>query len=408
MVNRTTNWSTPSNGVAVNRPSESGRANLYRGMFDWLLGIVPNDALSLRNTLQLMLGFARQSPNLLPLLIPGQTSETSYREFCNRIDVFRWFATADSVLRFRRHADVQLSTTLQRIEALTPFHGLWTTEGIGYYWTTFALQNNASPNALLSGCSQNDLPNKCLLPLHTGMGLAFASHLVTRLTGRSSRLEVRTILRQFIQLCRDNARSGYTDASLEAIGLVCQILRPRLVQTIHRELIEIDPLLVPNFWHGCGRGLYFSPASVFPCSNAVWPSLRRAMSEPPDKSARMNAVAGFAWAVALVNIRDPLILEALLKRHGRELCGCDAFANGVSSAAAVWDDWSPDSRYLADMCRHLPTAKSELANDWNQHARSYCDGDLPSRHVNVKQSNKLEGLFQYQSAASGDTRSEIR
>src|SRR5258708_19112509 len=86
----------------------------------------------------------------------------------------------------------------------------------------------------------------------------------------------------------------------------------------HREIY-------PCFWHGVGRAIYFSPLNFLPGRSAPWAGIGMCMSEPPDASARRNALAGFAWAMTLINIGYPEILTQALKHHGDSLTEPEAF-----------------------------------------------------------------------------------
>lgn len=373
-------------------PKSQGRTDLYRGMLGWCLGAI-TEPFDPRSTIDVVLGITRDSHNLFPLLVPGRTSQVSYRELSSKLAAFRWFATADSLLESNRN---DLSVAVRTVEAMEPYRGLWTTEGLGYFYASAALQAKTARTSLLAEFSWPDLPARSLLPLHTGMGLAIATHVVARLTGQTHRQKIRDALDRYISLCRENSRPEYANAAMEALGLICKLRPGGLVIPVSRELAQLEPGMLGMFWHGVGRGLYFSPANFCPYSSAVWPSLRLAWSEPPDHQGRLNAVSGFAWAAALVNIRAPATLELLLKRQGHAISDSeDAFAHGVASATNVWHSWSPGTPYSSRLCEYRPRfANTEFSNDWVRHARSQCDG---SRFRAMPQGENLQGLFEYQS-----------
>jgi len=89
------------------------------------------------------------------------------------------------------------------------------------------------------------------------------------------------------------------------------------------------------FWHGVGRGAYFAPANSLPYWSDPWQCFETSM-RIPHELGRRNAVAGCAWAMTLVNLRQPEIIATLLDQYGSQLAADDAFANGVFSALAVW------------------------------------------------------------------------
>src|SRR5262249_32373589 len=149
------------------------------------------------------------------------------------------------------------------------------------------------------------VPSRWLIPLHTGMGLALAGDHLRTTRGRGPWADPRRGGEAFLTRCRENSMQGYARACAEAPCLMALNGRPAPVPVIDRELSALGGDLPDRFWHGFGRALYFSPANFLPCTSMVWPSIRRAGREPPHASGRSNALAGLAWALTLVNIRDP-------------------------------------------------------------------------------------------------------
>jgi hypothetical protein len=176
-------------------------------------------------------------------------------------------------------------------------------------------------------------------------------------------------LDSYVDLCRANACPGLADAMLEALGLVVQLVRPEWVDRLDASLREWHPDLVGLFWHGVGRGLYFAPARVLPCGNVVWPGAQTAATRAPHARARDNAVAGFAWAVALVNVRDPKALDALLRRHEGAISQTAAFAQGAAGAAAVWHAWAPRAPGIVGPCRLRQAPRTNRPGDLFQYRR---------------------------------------
>jgi hypothetical protein len=387
----------PGRGGGDTAPAGAGaRADLYRGIAGSLVGGLAGEALSPRNALKALAEIALHWPDLVRLAVPGRASRAAWVEFRNKVEAFRCFATADTTLRPPRHGGADLASLLWRLEVLDVYQGLWTTEGLGYYHTTAALERAGRPTGLLAECGGAPVPAKCLVPLHTGMGLAFASRCLTACPGEAPSAQVRRQLDQFLGLCQQNARPGYGGACVEALGLVARLVRPRLVPVLDEHLLKMDGDTAGRLWHGVGRGLYFSPANFLPCSSVVWPALRKARCEPPHELGRLNAVAGFAWAATLVNVRDPDVLEMLLSHHGPELSDSDAFANGVRSAAIVWHDWAPGAPYWEQLCRHRPkTTDAALLESWGRHATSHCGGALSRQHGALKRQGRLGDLFEY-------------
>jgi hypothetical protein len=170
-----------------------------------------------------------------------------------------------------------------------------------------------------------------------------------------------------------------------------------LVPTIDRQLSVIDPDIVGYFWHGVGRGLYFLPLNAVPCASSSWRAAEMAQSEAPHALGRLNALAGLVWAVTLVNIRHPEILEAFLKQHGNAFSANDAFANGVSSALMIWYDMQGDDPYLQAFCDYQSDATAPgLVQLWNSQVRGPCQEALQSYYGVLKAQHGLDEVFRYQ------------
>jgi hypothetical protein len=343
-----------------------GRAGLYQALLDWAVAACTREAVRPANLLRLAARVACQSPALLRLAVPGAASRAAWSEFRNKADAFRLFATAGAVLGAGAGNAPDLPAAVRRTAGLEPYAGLWTTEGLGFFYASAALGRAGRPSRLLS---DGRLPARSLVPLHTGVGLALALAALPGITDPAAPERVGPGLAGYVGLCRNNARPGFAGAVLEALGLVAQLVRPGWVDRLDRELTARHPDLVGLFWHGVGRGLYFAPARVLPCGNVVWPGARTAATRPPHPRARDNAVAGFAWAVTLVNARDPDALGALLRRHGGAIARTDAFAHGTAAAAAVWRTWAPHAGGLGDLGRAGPGAAADRPDELFQYQR---------------------------------------
>jgi hypothetical protein len=120
-----------------------------------------------------------------------------------------------------------------------------------------------------------------------------------------------------------------------------------------------------------------------------------AQREPPHEVGRLNALVGLVWALTLVNIYQPKILETLLRRHGRELSQQDALANGVSSAVIIWLDSTGDHSCLDALFQHRPD--SDLNRLWTEQVLQPGQNALQRFYPVIKKQNWLGEVFQYQS-----------
>jgi hypothetical protein len=157
-------------------------------------------------------------------------------------------------------------------------------------------------------------------------------------------------------------------------------------------LAGADGDLPALFWHGVGRGLYFSPTNFLPSACWAWGGLEKAGAEPPHEVGRLNAVAGLAWALTLVNVRHPGILELFVARYGARLGDDRAFANGVRSAALVWHHWAPDTPHVAALCRHA--SRAAPAERWAALVSEPVNAALAALYPRLAQQG-LGALFRY-------------
>jgi hypothetical protein len=326
--------------------ASAGRDGLRRAVWDWAAARCDWRTIGLGSMLRLAFRSLLISPELLRLAVPGSASRSAWTEFRNKSEAFRLFWTAGETLKKVASHGSDLARAVCQAGSLEPYEGLWSTEGLGYFYASGALRGTERMVGLLVSQASYELPTRSLIPLHTGMGLALALAFLSRIVGPGSHGQVQHSLAQYISLCRDNALPGYADAALEALGLVTELVRPTLVDILDKELAESSPELLGLFWHGVGRGLYFSPARALPCGDVVWPGVITAYNRPPHLLARDNAVAGFAWAVTLVNGRDPDDLDCLVQVHEAKIPPTDAWAQGVAAAAALWHAWSPQERRI--------------------------------------------------------------
>jgi hypothetical protein len=231
------------------------------------------------------------------------------------------------------------------------------------------------------------LPALAVVPFHTGAGLSFAGRLLATDGTRSP-----ADLARWIALWEENARPGYGGIAVEALGLVARNLYPYLLPRLGELLRAIDPGLAEYLWHGAGRGLYFAPTHALPHSGALSRAFEKARREPPDESGRRNATAGLAWALTLVNLREPEILAGVLRRHGGEIGSAEAFANGVASAVVVWYDIVGLDSHLDAFLAHRPDGPAPAAL-WRDLVVRPCEEVLQHTYPQLRQGGGLASLF---------------
>ena len=261
---------------------------------------------------------------------------TAWHELRNKLEAFETFQYADVILDCQGLSTDQLVGQIENAEGSGPYLKLWLTEGLGFALTE-AVWEREEPRELLRQQALTSLPADSLIPLHTGMGLSLARRVVPDLVEQSP-AGIRQALARFEALCRSNARDGFALASYEALGLIARQLAPESMSVIDRELAREDETsrYRDAFWHGAGRGLYFVASQAWPGSSER--AVHRIREEMPDGRPQLNALAGLAWALALVNFRQPEVVEAFVAADGFSEPEHRAMSQGIASAALLWRD----------------------------------------------------------------------
>jgi hypothetical protein len=248
-------------------------------------------------------------------------------------------------------------------------------EGIGNYYGDKALEATPDPVALLTDESTRSLPPWSLTMLHAGIGMSFAKAVLKTLETNSPAEDVRAAIDRFARLCRNSSRQGYAGAALESFGLAARTLYPNLVAAIDREMTAVDPELAGYFWHGVGRAMYFEPMNMLPSVNAPWRAVRRLDQEVPNALARKNALAGICWAITVVNMRQPIVMEAFLRHHGELAEQEDAFRNGLTSSLLMRYDTTRDGTNIAPFIHYQP-ADADAHAAWKRLLTAPCEHAL--------------------------------
>lgn len=346
-----------------------------------------------RSMIRLALETIQQSAATARLFVPWPEIRLSLQEFQNKLDAFKLFEHVDSVLQIKSEPEVCLGELVKRTEMLDPYRAVWATEGLGHYWANRSWRQGKPPQNLLTD-KRCELPLKSLCALHAGMGLAFADQLMKTLDSSSREVEIRSVLERFIVVCRENSKAGYAGVAYESLGLVTRNLYPHMIPQVEQELRKFDERLLDYFWHGVGRGIYFAPANFFPDSNSSKWALKMTRQQPSDDKGRINALSGFSWALTLVNIRHPEILENLLRNHAHELN--DGFTNGVSSSVVIWLNSAPNDRSLEAFCEYTTDPSNDvLAAQWEQMVRRPCRETLNRIYPVLQKQQSFEDLFRY-------------
>jgi len=329
------------------------------------------------------------------VLLPGDTQRLAVMEFRNKLEIFTQVRNLSNILHLPSNELLPLPELVAKAYTLSPFLALWAVEGLGEYYTTLYTRLSGHFPQRLLWEENAPVPAKSLLMLHAGLGLSFAYNLLSTVSPSSPQHEIANVVRTFVTLCRENSRQGYLGAAIESLGLVSRVFYSTMPNLVHDELEAIAPEYLGFFWHGYGRALYFGPAYFLPVLRSAWGALDREISGLRDE---MSAAAGLAWALTLVNMRQPEIEEGVLKTYISGSRFQEGFANGVASCIVMRQDTTPDEPLLSAFYRHRPgSGDNQLTELWRRCIYEPALNALSSYHPVLKQHHALDQVFRFQS-----------
>ena len=319
------------------------------------------------------------------------------QEFANKLHIITLVTQVHSQLGLDQEGVQPLPLLVEKAAVLETFPRLWAVEGLGNYIGDHAMASAGS--TVVTGLLSNPatmLPSWTLTMLHAGIGMSFAKYVLKRLEPSSSADVVRGAIREFVSLCRNSSQRGYAGAALESLGLATRTLYPSLVPLLDEHIPAVDPDLHGYFWHGAGRAMYFDPMNMLPSVNAPWRAIRRLEQEAPHDLARRNVLSGLAWALTVVNMRQPMVMEAFLRHHGDLAASHDAFTNGVTSSVLMRYDTTRDDPWITPFIAHEPPpADGGVGELWRRLITRPCERALHEQYPVLLAGHALEELFHY-------------
>ena len=332
------------------------------------------------------------------LRVSAIDKSATQHEFANKLYIISLVTQVEHQLGLADSAHTPLAEIVERARKLESFPRLWAVEGIGNWYTERAWDkaNGADPVNVLTDDAAAGIPAWSLTMLNAGIGMSFANRLLKKLGDTPTADQVAEAVTRFERLCRDSASPGYAGAALESLGLATRTLYPNLVMPIHQDLERSHPDLVAYFWHGAGRATYFDPMTMLPSSNAPWSALDRIVKDAPSDLARLNMISGLSWAITVVNMRHPEVMESFLRHHAESLRANGAFHNGMTSALLMRYDTSYDDPFIHPFFLHEPAADDTvLVSAWKSMIAEPAEFALTTTYRQLREANQLEELFRY-------------
>lgn len=358
----------------------TGNAHLVQDAMTWRPGSFSNPA-DFCGLFKMGIQALHQSAGLVKTLSSAPENRVEWQELQNKLESFSFFEQVDLEFNISKSGPLPLAELVARAKQLESYRSVWLMEGLGHYYSDFCLRHREMPSLSSLG-----LPIASLVPMHAGMGLSLAEWLLPSIEQNPSSVQI------FLETCRSCSHPGYFGVSCEALGLATRNLYPHLLLPIDEAISAIDEEVIAYFWHGVGRAIYFSPSNFFPWQAAPWQGLRSCFTEPPHAIGRNNALSGFCWALTLVNICHPEIIETFLRHHAGELTQNDAAAEGIGSALVVWIDATSSPQCLDSLRFHH--AAPSISAIWQKYVQENCEKAL-ERHQ--KAQSAMGELFRCQS-----------
>ncbi len=306
-----------------------------------------------RNFMRAGLIAARHGAESIDRIFRGGKGRAAFSELDNRIRAFRLFETVGSTLDLPSGDFEAAAVVAEAAARLGPEGAVWACEGLGYEIGRRLLVAEDRLPCLPEVDSHSALPGSWAV-LHTGAGMALAESFLAAVQGGQ---DPGKALRDHIENCERLAQPGEASMVFEPLGLVVRLLRPGLVRTLDTELQKLEGPWLELFWHGVGRGVYFLPSDLSPLRSAPWRGWTRCSEEPPGPRGLRNARAGFAWALTLVNLETPGVMEAFLAHHGHR-GDAKAITNGIASALCFWELVTGGSRSQRRFVAHVATPQN--------------------------------------------------
>jgi len=361
------------------------------------------DALTLRAftpgyVYRLTSAIVSQSQDTLRTFSSTEGISLAWQELRNNYEVFNLVKNVSSLLRVpSEDRDFNLGRLVEDAYALGAYPDLWAVEGLGHDYTMLFFPRwgkGERVRGILTDERASVLPSKSLIMMHAGLGLAFAQQLMNRITPYAAADDIRCVLREFIQLVNDNSRQGYEGAAYESLGLVTRFWHSQMVNIVDCRLQEVEPEALSYFWHGVGRAHYFLPIFFVPGLLSPWLAVER---EAPRELALLNMIAGLAWAMTIVNVRQPQIIENFLRSQGERVSRTPAFTNGVMSALIMGIDITPNDVFIRQFLQHQPTQSDQrVVRLWNDLIARPASDALQNIYPVLRKQERLGEVFHYQ------------
>jgi hypothetical protein len=332
---------------------------------------------------------------LITFLIPGRNSRTLTTECRNKCRIMTLVQGLKSYMA--PDGSTPLQSIVEQCYSLGDFPALWAVEGAGKDLAEWHMKRNPNPERMLVDAPLDPKWNKSLLMLHAGIGLGFARFYVEPLNPQCPKEELREAVTKTVDLCWKNSRPGYGGAAVESLGLVSRFIHDGpFCRRVHEVLTESRPDCVGYFWRGCGRSLYFGPKNFMPGFSKPSRAIDSCREEAPNEEAYQGLLSGCAWALTVVNMETPEVMEWVLQNIDVYFGDQPGYPNGVTSSVVMRWDTTPGFKLVQDFRNHKP-ADAKIAEAWVKRVKGPMDFAIDVVHPYLERTSRLGEVFHFQS-----------
>ncbi len=333
---------------------------------------------------------------LFTFFFPGRRAKEAYTECNNKCKIMQLVQNLESYMD--PEGKVPLQTIVEKCYAKGSFPALWAVEGAGKDLAEWHMARNQNPKGILTDAVIDPKYSGAWLMLHAGMGMGFAKYMMDTVQPKTE-AQVREVVTRTVDLCRANSKPGYFGAAMESLGLVSRFMgSPAFCKQVHAVLVDYAPDCYGFFWRGVGRSLYFHPMNFLPGFLHPTRAIGICAAEAPNEFLKQTMLAGTAWALTVVNMTDPEVMEWTLENHDDYFSGSQGFFNGVISSVVMRYDTTSDDPLIPAFMAHKPNEKNRtLAGLWNSKIKGSLETSLNYIYPVLKKHDKLDEVFHYQS-----------
>src|SRR5205085_11416799 len=118
--------------------------------------------------------------------------------------------------------------------------------------------------------------------------------------------------------------------------------------------------------------------------------------EAPHELALLNMTAGLAWAMTIVNVRQPEIMENFLRTQGEQAARSPAFTNGLMSTLIMGIDITPGDVYITRFLEYRPDPRDRrVAELWDRLVAGPGREAVDRVHPVLQRRGRLGEVFHY-------------